>query len=60
MDTRLKKRREEHIRNLKKLRDTFFERETYESYSEIIQAITAGAFALARINKEDFPEEEDE
>ena len=59
-DKELKARREGHIQALKEMRDTMLESENWEHLKRLIDAVTAGAFAIARLNKIDFGEEESE
>lgn len=47
------KRREIHIENLRKMKDIMLESDNWENMKNLIDAVTAGAFALARLNKED-------
>ena len=54
-DSRLK-----HIEALKEMRDMMLNDENWENMKRLIEAVTAGAFALARLNKGDFGEVDDE
>lgn len=56
----LKARREAHIEALKEMRDMMLESESWEHMKRLIDAVTAGAFAIARLNKIDFGEDNDE
>ena len=59
-DKELKERREGHIQALKEMRDTMLESENWEHLKRLIDAVTAGAFAIARLNEIDFGEAESE
>lgn len=59
-DKDLKARREAHIEALREMRDMMFESEHWEHMKRLIDAVTAGAFAIARLNKIDFGEDNDE
>lgn len=53
-DKELKARRESNIQALKKMRDMMLESENWEEMKRLIDAVTAGAFAIARLNEIDF------
>ena len=53
-DKELKERRENHIQALKEMRDVMLESEDWEHLKRLIDAVTAGAFAIARLNEIDF------
>ena len=57
MAKKVKADREEHIKALMEMRNMMFESDNWESMMRLINAVTAGAFALERLNKEDFGEE---
>ena len=59
-DKALKARREAHIEALKEMRDVMLESEDWEHMKRLIDAVTAGAFAIARLNKIDFGKAESE
>lgn len=59
-DKALKARREAHIEALKEMRDVMLESENWEHMKRLIDAVTAGAFAIARLNEIDFGKEESE
>ena len=59
-DKELKERRENHIQALKEMRDVMLESEDWEHLKRLIDAVTAGAFAIARLNEIDFGEAESE
>ena len=59
-DKALKARRETHIEALKEMRDMMLESENWEHMTRLIDAVTAGAFAIARLNKIDFGDSESE
>lgn len=56
----IKKNRIEHIKALREMRDMMINDDNWENMKRLIEAVTAGAFALARLNKEDFGEVDDE
>ena len=56
----LKARREEHIKVLREMRDMMLEDENWERMKRLIGAVTAGAFAIARLNKIDFGKDGEE
>ena len=56
----IKRNRIEHIKALREMRDMMLNDENWENMTRLISAVTAGAFALARLNKEDFVEVDDE
>ena len=53
-DKELKAERENHIQALKDMRDIMLESEDWEHLKRLIDAVTAGAFAIARLNEIDF------
>lgn len=59
-DKELKARREGHIQALKEMRDMMLESENWERLTRLIDAVIAGAFAIARLNEIDFGEAESE
>lgn len=59
-DKKLKARRENNIQALKEMRDMMLESENWEHLMRLIDAVTAGAFAIARLNEIDFGEAESE
>ena len=56
----IKKNRIEHIKSLREMRDMMINDDNWENMKRLIEAVTAGAFALARLNKEDFGEDDDD
>lgn len=59
-DKDLKARREAHIEALREMYDMMLESEHWEHMKRLIDAVVAGAFALGRLNKIDFGEDNDE
>lgn len=49
-----KKHREEAIDTLKEMRDMMMESDNWESLMRLVDAITLGAFAIARLNEIDY------
>lgn len=49
-----KKNREEAIEALKEMRDMMMESENWESMMRLVDAVTLGAFAIARLNEIDY------
>ena len=49
-----KKHREEAIEALKEMRDMMMESENWESMMRLVDAVTMGAFAIARLNEIDY------
>ncbi len=49
-----KKHREEAIEALKEMRDMMMESENWESMLRLVDAVTMGAFAIARLNEIDY------
>ena len=49
-----KKHREEAIETLKELRDVMMESENWEAMMRLVDAVTMGAFAIARLNEIDY------
>lgn len=58
IDKETKARREKHIEALREMRDMMLESDNWENMTRLIDAVTAGAFAIARLNEIDFGEEE--
>ena len=56
---KIKNHREEAIETLGELRKVMFESQNWESWKPYIDAVTMGAFALARLNEIDFGEVEE-
>ena len=56
----IKDNRLKHIEALYEMRNMMMKDENWENMTRLIEAVTAGAFALARLNKEDFGEVDDE
>lgn len=52
-------RRETHIKALKEMHDVMLESENWEHLTRFIDAVTAGAFAIARLNELDFGKEQE-
>lgn len=52
-----KKHREEAIATLKEMRDMMVNSDNWESLRRLIDAVTMGAFAIARLNEIDYGEE---
>ena len=55
-----KKRREEAIEALKEMRDMMMESDNWESLMRLVDAVTMGAFAIARLNEIDYGKTESE
>lgn len=55
-----KKHREEAIEALKEMRDMMMNSDNWESMMRLVDAVTLGAFAIARLNKIDYGETESE
>ena len=49
-----KKNREEAIETLKEMRDMMMESENWEAMMRLVDAVTMGAFAIARLNEIDY------
>ena len=49
-----KKHREEAIETLKEMRDVMMESENWEAMMRLVDAVTMGAFAIARLNEIDY------
>lgn len=49
-----KKHREESIKALKEMRDMMMNSDNWESMKRLIDAVTMGAFAIARLNEIDY------
>ena len=49
-----KKHREETIKVLKEMRDMMMESDNWESLMRLVDAVTMGAFAIARLNEIDY------
>ena len=52
-----KKHREEAIATLKEMRDMMMNSDNWESLMRLVDAVTMGAFAIARLNEIDYGEE---
>lgn len=55
-----KKHREESIEALKEMRDMMMESDNWESLMRLVDAVTMGAFAIARLNEIDYGKAESE
>lgn len=55
-----KKHREEAIETLKEMRDMMMESDNWESLMRLVDAVTLGAFAIARLNEIDYDKAESE
>ena len=55
-----KKHREEAIEALKEMRDMMMESENWESMMRLVDAVTMGAFAIARLNEIDYGKEQND
>lgn len=55
-----KKHREEAIEALKEMRDMMMNSDNWESMMRLVDAVTMGAFAIARLNEIDYGEGEPE
>ena len=55
-----KKHREEAIKTLKEMRDMMMESDNWESLMRLVDAVTLGAFAIARLNEIDYGKAESE
>lgn len=53
-----KKHREEAIKTLKEMRDMMMNSDEWESMMRLVDAVTLGAFAIARLNEIDYGKEE--
>lgn len=53
-----KKHREEAIKALKEMRDMMMNSDNWESLMRLVDAVTLGAFAIARLNEIDYGETE--
>lgn len=56
-EVKTKKHREDAIDALKEMRDMMMESENWESLMRLVDAVTMGAFAIARLNEIDFGKE---
>ena len=54
-----KKHREEAIVALREMRDIMINSEEWESMKRLIDAVTMGAFAIARLNEIDYGKEQE-
>lgn len=54
-----KKHREEAIEALKEMRDMMMESENWENMMRLVDAVTMGAFAIARLNEIDYGKEQE-
>lgn len=52
-----RKHREEAISTLKEMRDMMMNSDDWESMMRLVDAVTMGAFAIARLNEIDYGEE---
>lgn len=59
MDNEVKIRREKHIKKLIEVKNMMQESENLLEMKDIYEAIIAGCMALQRLNKIDFPEEQE-
>ena len=55
-----KKHREEAIEALKEMRDMMMESDNWENMMRLVDAVTMGAFAIARLNEIDYGKAESE
>lgn len=55
-----KKHREEAIETLKEMRDMMMNSDDWESLMRLVDAVTMGAFAIARLNEIDYGKAESE
>lgn len=55
-----KKHREEAIQALKEMRDMMMNSDNWESMMRLVDAVTLGAFAIARLNEIDYGAESEE
>lgn len=55
-----KKHREDAIKALKEMRDMMMESDDWESLMRLVDAVTLGAFAIARLNEIDYGKAESE
>lgn len=55
-----KKHREEAVKALKEIRDMMMNSDNWESMRRLIDAVTMGAFAIARLNEIDYGKAESE
>lgn len=53
-DAKTKKHREEAIDALKEMRDTMMNSDNWENMIRLVDAVTMGAFAIARLNEIDY------
>lgn len=53
-EAKAKKHREEAIEALKEMRDMMMESENWENMIRLVDAVTMGAFAIARLNEIDY------
>lgn len=56
-EAKTKKHREEAIDTLKEMRDMMMESDNWESLMRLVDAVTLGAFAIARLNEIDYGKE---
>lgn len=59
-EAKTKKHREEAIDTLKEMRDMMMESDNWESLMRLVDAVTLGAFAIARLNEIDYGKEGNE
>lgn len=50
----VKKHREENIKALKEMRDMMMSDDNWENMMRLVDAVTMGAFAIARLNEIDY------
>ena len=55
-----KKHREEAIEALKEMRDMMMNSENWEAMMRLVDAVTMGAFAIARLNEIDYGKEQND
>lgn len=56
-EAKTRKHREEAIDALKEMRDMMMESDNWESLMRLVDAVTLGAFAIARLNEIDYGKE---
>ena len=54
-----KKHREEAIEALKEMRDMMMKSDNWEAMMRLVDAVTMGAFAIARLNEIDYGKEQE-
>lgn len=55
-----KKNREEAIEALREMREMMMESDNWESLMRLVNAVTMGAFAIARLNEIDYGKEQND